>query len=134
MRYTGGCLCGAIRYEVEGPLGALVYCHCGQCRKAQGTAFASSAPVPAAQFTLVAGAEHLKCHHATPAKGRYFCAECGSPIYSRLDGGDVLRLRAGSLDGPVPLVPAAHIFTADRANWFEITDTLPRHPGREPGR
>lgn len=134
MRHTGSCLCGAIRYEVEGPLGALVFCHCGQCRKAQGTAFASSVPVPVAHFTLLAGAEKLKCYRATPHKGRYFCADCGSPIYSRLDDGAMLRLRAGTLDGPVEIVPTAHIFTADKANWYEITDALPRYPGREPGR
>lgn len=134
MRHTGGCLCGAIRYEVEGPLGPLVFCHCGQCRKAQGTAFASSVPVPVARFTLVSGADKLKCYRASAPKGRYFCAECGSPIYSRIDGAETLRLRAGSLDAPVALVPAAHIFVADKASWFDITDDLPRHPAREPGR
>ena len=134
MQHTGGCLCGAIRYTIEGPLGALVFCHCSQCRKAQGTAFASSVPVAARQFSLQSGAEKLKCYRATPHKGRYFCADCGSPIYSRIDGADSLRVRAGSFDCPVDLVPSAHIFVADKASWFEITDALPRYSGREPGR
>lgn len=109
-------------------------CHCRQCQKAQGSAFAASVPIPADDFELVSGSECLKAFRATPSKGRFFCGECGAPIYSRVDGKDVLRLRAGSLDPPVQLTVRAHIYTEARAAWFEILDTVPRYPGQEPGR
>jgi hypothetical protein len=52
----GSCLCGGIQYEIDADLGPVTNCHCGQCRKASGSAFASNASVPAASFRFVAGA------------------------------------------------------------------------------
>ncbi len=132
--HSGGCLCGRVRYEVRGPLGALYFCHCRQCRKAQGSAFAANVPVASDTFRLVAGADALRSYCATPNKARCFCGECGSPIYSRVNGRDTLRLRAGTLDEPVDLRPAAHIFSAERAAWHLIGDDLPQHRGFEPRR
>ncbi|WP_428422404.1 GFA family protein [Methylibium sp.] len=131
----GGCLCGAVRYELDGPPGPIVLCHCGQCRKAQGSAFAVVAPVPAAHFRLVAGAERLRSHESSPGKWRSFCGDCGSPIHSRRDAHpELLRLRIGSLDPPFDQRPSAHIHVASKAPWWQIDDTLPQHPGVEPGR
>ncbi|MGD9602165.1 MAG: GFA family protein [Gammaproteobacteria bacterium] len=109
-------------------------CHCRQCQKAQGSAFVASVPVPVEDFELLSGADALKAFRATPAKGRYFCGECGSPIYSQVDGRDVLRLRAGSLDPPADLAVRAHIHTEGRAAWYPIADATPRYPGQEPDR
>jgi hypothetical protein len=136
----GGCLCGAVRYRVEGGVaafGRVVLCHCGQCRKAQGSAFAANAPLAAAQFTLLQGADALVDRASSPHKRRAFCGRCGSPIHSRrLDMPDWLRLRIGSLDeAPASLRPTAHIHVASKAAWWELPDDgLPRHAGVEPGR
>lgn len=134
MSLHGACLCGRIRYRVEGKPDALVYCHCSQCRKAQGVAFAANLPVPLAAFRLLSGSDSLAEYRASPGKARYFCRECGSPLYSRIDGAETLRLRAGTLDPGAELVPVAHIFATSAANWHDIMDSLPRYPGREPGR
>ena len=134
MAATGSCLCGAISFRIDPPPRELTFCHCGQCRKAQGSAFATSAPVPAAHFTLLSGSDALRSYRATPSKARYFCGHCGSPIYSQVDGNAMLRVRAGTLDAGVDLTPVAHIYTAERADWHAIGDALPRFPGREPGR
>jgi len=132
---AGGCLCGAVRYRIDGELGPIVLCHCGQCRKAQGGAFAVNAPVRAADFHLLAGAEALKAYASSPGKWRSFCAHCGSPIHSRRDDRpEVLRLRIGTLDTPIAQHPAAHIHVASKAGWWEIADDLPQHAGVEPGR
>lgn len=131
---TGGCLCGRVRYRLAAAPREVYLCHCGQCQKAQGGAFAASVPVAAASFELSAGAEYLKAYRSSPAKARYFCAECGSPLYSQTDGKNVLRLRAGSLDPPVELTIKAHIYTAGRAPWDEIHDSHPQFEGQEPGR
>lgn len=131
----GGCLCGAVRYEVDGPLGPITLCHCSQCRKAQGGAFAVNAPVTAAGFRLLSGADMLRVHASSPGKWRSFCGRCGSPIHSRRDDRpELLRLRVGSLDGPLPVRPALHIHVASKADWWEITDALPQHAAVEPGR
>ncbi|MGR9089509.1 MAG: GFA family protein [Gammaproteobacteria bacterium] len=134
MSITGACLCRRVRYRVDGEPGPLVYCHCSQCRKAQGVAFAANTPVPQRAFHLLSGADCLGSYRASPAKTRYFCRACGSPLYSHVENSDTLRLRAGSLDRGVTLVPSSHIFAPSKASWHEITGALPRFPGREPGR
>jgi hypothetical protein len=133
--YEGSCLCGAIRYEVRGDLGPIVCCHCSSCRKAQGTAFATNAPIKTAEFVFVAGGDLLKSFESSAGKERCFCSVCGSPIFSRRsDRPDVLRLRIGSLDTPIALRPTRHIYAASKAEWFDILDGLPQHAELEPGR
>jgi hypothetical protein len=124
---TGSCLCGAVRFTVNGKLGPVIHCHCGTCRKAQGAAFMTSAPVRRKYFALVAGADSVTAYESSPGKQRCFCRTCGSPLWStREDTPDILRLRLGLLDGDPSRRPAAHIWVGDKAPWCEITDDLPR--------
>ena len=133
MSHAGGCLCGAVRYEVTGELAPIQLCHCGQCRKAQGSAFGANIPVAAADFRLLAGQDALREFRASPGKRRVFCSVCGSPIFSQRDAApETLRLRAGSLDGPLAARPALHIQTDSAADWWTIADALPRHGGEGP--
>lgn len=136
----GGCLCGSVRYRLLAPPGAVVLCHCSQCRKAQGSAFAANAPIQRADFQLLAGAEVLGNFESSPGKWRSFCRRCGSPIHSHRDTApEVLRLRIGSLDDEAAaslpaLQPSAHIHAAFKAPWWTIEGLLPQHDGIEPGR
>ncbi len=131
----GSCLCGAIAYEVRTELGPVVCCHCTMCRKAQGTAFATNAPVPAEGFRFLRGEEVLASYPSSPGKWRCFCPRCGSPILSRRDDKPgVVRLRIGALDTKLAARPAAHIHVASKAEWFDILDGAPQYPGEEPGR
>jgi hypothetical protein len=134
LMHQGSCLCGKVKYEIHGGLSSAVYCHCSRCRKASGTAFASNAPIAEQDFVILTGAEALK-DFATPAgTHRIFCANCGSPVYSRRDTlPGVLRVRLGLLDTPLAKgeAPAAHIFAASKASWFEIRDGLPQHAERQ---
>jgi hypothetical protein len=130
----GSCLCGAVRYRIEGDLGPIVCCHCSMCRKAQGTAFATNARVPASRFRVVAGESALRAYRSSAAKERVFCGTCGSPLFSRRDGSDEVRVRIGTLDSRIDARPGAHIHVASKAEWWQIDDDLPRHPGFEPGR
>lgn len=130
----GHCLCGSIHYQYTGELGPIALCHCSQCRRAQGTAFATNSPIQAAQFTLVSGQEALKEYESRPGKKRAFCSNCGSPIYSRLDARpELLRLRIGTVTSPIAARPSHHIYAASRAEWFEIDDDLPRYAELEDG-
>lgn len=134
-RIHGACLCGGIRFHCRTRPGPVVYCHCSQCRKAQGVPFGANSPVPAAAFVIDEGEELLRAFRASPGKQRVFCARCGSPIYSKLDGADVVRVRTGLLDAGSGLLRAhAHIFYDSHASWVEAADDLPRYAGHEPGR
>jgi hypothetical protein len=125
---TGSCLCGAIQYEIRGPIGPGFYCHCARCRKASGSAFASNAVVAADDFVLVKGEDALKTYVAATGLHRSFCAHCGSPIISRREGVPQVRVRLGSLDTLLGQGPQAHIYVDSKADWWEIRDELPRYP------
>jgi hypothetical protein len=128
--YTGGCLCGGVRFSVNGDLQPIQLCHCAQCRKAQGAPFASNMPVGMDSFELHSGAELLRHFESSPGKERTFCGRCGSPVYSRrASRPGVLRIRAGLFDQPLPVRPVFHQYVADKANWWSIDDDLPQFPG-----
>jgi hypothetical protein len=129
--YEGSCLCGAVRYEITGELGPIYLCHCSRCRKATGSAFNSGTPIQKQQFHLITGQETLKEFESSPGVHRVFCGACGSPLYSKRDTApERLGLRIGTLDTPIPDKPSAHIFVADKAEWFDIHDGLPQYPER----
>jgi GNAT superfamily N-acetyltransferase len=125
---TGSCLCRGIRFEITGDLGLIAQCHCVDCRKAQGSAFAVNTGVAARDFRFTAGEELLRCFESTPGKHRCFCSKCGSPVYSRRDDApDIVRPRLGLLDGDIGAKPAVHGWTSDKAPWERLPDDgLPR--------
>ena len=123
----GGCLCGGVKFRVTGKLGPAGFCHCKQCQRASGSAFASNAPVRTKYFALVAGAELVAEYESSPGKFRAFCSRCGSPVCSRRDSEpEIRRLRLGSFDGDPGRRPQAHVWTSAKAPWHEITDGLPQ--------
>ncbi|MDK1682370.1 GFA family protein [Acinetobacter terrestris] len=129
--YSGSCLCGGLRYEVHGEIGDIVQCHCQKCRKANGTAFASNAPIRKADFKIVQGEHLLKKFQSSATTQRCFCADCGSPIISiKAETPDLYRLRIGTLDTPLQQKPTQHIFAAFKAEWDSICDGLPQYDER----
>jgi hypothetical protein len=131
--HRGGCLCEAVRYQIDGDLAPIQVCHCEDCRRAQGSAFAANVPVDAERFRLIAGDARLRAYESSPGKERVFCSVCGSPLFSRSSAhpGKV-RIRAGSLDADAPVRIGFHFFTASKAGWWPILDDLPRYPGPRP--
>lgn len=125
--YSGNCLCNGVCFRILCELEPIQICHCSQCRKAQGTPFATNTPVKETAFQLDSGAELLKSFEASPGKQRVFCSTCGSPIYSKKDAlPRVLRIRAGLINEPLSSKPAAHFYTDSKANWWPINDDLPQ--------
>jgi hypothetical protein len=125
----GGCLCGGVRFRISGKLGPAGFCHCKQCQRASGSAFAANAPVRARYFALAAGEELVSEYESSPGKYRAFCRRCGSPVYSRRDSEPELRrVRLGTLDGDPGRRPLAHVWVSAKAPWYEIHDALPRYP------
>ena len=130
MAYTGSCLCGGVSFRIEGELEPIQVCHCRQCRKAQGGPLVTVVPVAASAFRLLSGEELLEAYESSPGKQRLFCSACGSPVLSRrhsLPG--VVRVRAGLIDGPLPVRPAWHAHTGSKCNWWAIEDGLPQYEG-----
>ena len=120
---TGGCLCGAVRYEVRGPLTDVHICHCGQCRRQSGHYVAATgAKRSDFAFTEERG---LKWFRSSEWAKRGFCAECGSALFWD-DGGDEIGINAGSLDQPTGLTTTKHIFVEDKGDYYEIADDLPQ--------
>jgi hypothetical protein len=129
--YRGACLCGRIRYEYSGRFGTPIFCHCQQCRKAQGTAFATNVPIEVAKLNIVGGEELLKAYESSPGKKRVFCSVCGSALFShRDDNPDVVRLRMGTLETAIDFKPVAHFFVGSKAEWYDIHDDLPQFAER----
>ncbi len=126
----GSCLCDAVRYEVSGPLAGALNCHCSMCRKAHGAAFRSRAAVKAGHFRWVAGEALVTYYESSPGNHRGFCRVCGTPLLSRFDhDASVFGLPLGALDDDPGIKPKRHVFVADKAPWFDITDELPQFPG-----
>ncbi|WP_293864267.1 GFA family protein [uncultured Alsobacter sp.] len=121
----GGCLCGAVRFRVTGPLREIVACHCSMCRRATGTFVAATAAADADM--VVTGADTLTWFRSSDEAERGFCRQCGSNLFWRRPGSGRTSILAGSLDQPTGLAIARHIFVADKGDFYEIGDEAPRH-------
>lgn len=131
---SGGCLCGAIRYEIDPPFERMLHCHCSRCRKSTGTAHATNLAITPAQLRWIAGEDRITRFELpnTAAFGKWFCSQCGSPV-PRVSRSGRTIVPAGSLDDDPPLQPSAHIFWSSRAAWDCPSDGLPTHDGYPPG-
>lgn len=127
---TGACLCGAVRYEVEGPVRGLTHCHCSMCRKHHGAPFASFVAARAEHFRWVAGADSIR-DFAGPSYVRRHCVTCGSKVPTPM--GEMVSIPAGNLLGELGEVGGSHVFAGSRAPWHTIADDLPRHDAAPPG-
>jgi hypothetical protein len=127
----GACLCGAVRFEVEGELPGPDAYHCSQCRRSSGHYFAST-DVPRSALK-VEGEENVAWYRSSAKVRRGFCSTCGSPLFWDPDGLDWTAVAMGAFEGPTGTRLAKHIFTADKGDYYEIgEDGLPRHE-RPPG-
>jgi hypothetical protein len=120
---TGGCQCGQVRYRSTGePLGLYV-CHCRECRRQSASAFGLSLQVPAGGFSVTSGAPRVWTRPT--GSGRrldcHFCPTCGSRLWHQTVGdAATLTIKAGSLDEPVDLSVATHIWVRSRMPGVEI--------------
>lgn len=122
---SGGCLCGEVRFELRGDLRPVVACHCTQCRKSGGHYTAATAVRP--ENFILLKQSGLRWYRASQTAQRGFCGACGSSLFFRPDSGDRIAIFAGALDGETGLRLVAHIFTADKGDYYEIADDLPQH-------
>jgi len=125
---TGGCACGAIRYECNAEPVLILNCHCRDCQRSSGSPFSSFIVVASEAFKIVKGSPRI---HASPSEmggmtRRGFCADCGSPIQGRPDGvPHIVAIRTASLDNPGGFVPQMDVWTSDAHPWENRDPALP---------
>lgn len=125
----GACLCGRIKFEIEGNPRFMYQCHCGKCRAASGASFVTNIIVDADKFSITAGKESLAAYESSPQKFRHFCSACGSPIYSQGEKTkQVVSVRCGTLKQDPGVRVAYHAFVASKAAWADICDGQPQFP------
>ena len=123
--HKGSCLCGAVRFEVEGDLPGPDACHCVQCRKHSGHYFAST-DIPRARLT-VHGGENVRWFQSSEKVRRGFCATCGSSLFWDPVHRDWTAVAMGAFDNPTHTRLAKHIFTAHKGDYYDIAEDLPQH-------
>jgi hypothetical protein len=121
----GSCLCGAVRFTVDAPLGHPDACHCTACRKSSGHYFAS-VDVPKSALTIT-GEKALHWYQSSEKVRRGFCGTCGSSLFWDPVFRDWMGVAMGALDGPTGTTLGVHIFVAEKGDYYEIADGLPQN-------
>lgn len=119
----GSCHCGAVSFEVTGPLRDVIYCHCKQCRKQTGHFVAATRAENKA--LTINGQDKLTWYEASPEARRGFCSTCGSILFWKAHNSENTSIMAGSFDAPSSLNEGFHIYTGDKGDYYEICDGLP---------
>lgn len=124
---SGSCLCGAVGFVVTGPMRPVIACHCTQCRKSSGHHVAATS----AHRDQIAVTGEVTWYQSSDTARRGFCGTCGSNLF--WDGeGENLSIFAGAIDGPTGLKIAGHIFCADKGDYYDLPEDLPRSGGYDP--
>jgi hypothetical protein len=131
---TGGCLCGAVRFEVTELLVSSGYCHCTRCQRRTGTAASPGARIAPGSLRVIAGEEHIRAYEPEEGFAKVFCTACGSSLWSRSqEDPDVFSIRLGAFDDDPGIRPTYRQFVAYAAPWEPIPDDgLERFPEGRP--
>jgi hypothetical protein len=127
---TGGCNCGAVRFEVTAPLLLASYCHCRRCQRRSGSACSANAHPAPDTFRIVSGGDRLRVWSPNEGGEKWFCGDCGSAVFGRNVGhADPIGIRMGAFDSDPGIRPSVRQFVLYVAPWEPIpNDGLPRFP------
>jgi len=125
--FVGKCLCGAVRYAVEGPFLYAGYCHCSGCRARTGSAFSAFAGIERDKLRVTSGADSIATFALNPDNIVSFCRLCGASPFSLVHDAAFFHVTLGTLVDDPGIRPTIHIFVGSKAPWHEITDALPRY-------
>ena len=118
VRASGGCLCGAVRYQVHGPLRPVVSCHCEMCRRTSGH-YVAATQAKAEDLELVED-RGLKWYRSSEVARRGFCGECGGNLFWARDGAEQISIMAGTLDPPTGLETVLHICIESKSDYHAL--------------
>ena len=125
--HAGSCLCGAVKFRVEGDLKAPDACHCSQCRKQSGHYWASTNVSTSA--LAIEGEDKLAWYQSSEKVRRGFCSTCGSFLFWDPLDHDVIAVAMGAFDKPTGTKLHVHIFVDDKGDYYDIADGLEQRPG-----
>jgi len=127
---TGGCGCGAVRFELTEPLIGAGYCHCTRCQRRTGTGASANGHAAPGSLRVLSGEDRMRAWKPADGWEKWFCGDCGSALFSRSpDDPDKVGVRLGALNDDPMLRPAYRQFVAYAVPWERIPDDgLPRHP------
>lgn len=126
MQWTGGCLCGDVRFKISDAPEFVEYCHCAKCRRSVGAPVMAWALVASKDFELLSG--NLSEYASSPGVQRTFCGRCGTSVtYFAEQDPARIGVSTASFDDPDKVAPDVHIWRSQRLSWFETADSLPRY-------
>ena len=129
----GHCECGLISFEADCEISDFSHCHCSQCRRLHGAAYATFAEVEATSFRYLSGEGQIKAYKSSPDSDRVSCSNCGSNILvTTKSHPQYVYLSMSAVDGDPAHPPAYHAFVGSKAPWHEITDDAPQYEGAPP--
>jgi hypothetical protein len=128
--HRGGCLCGAVSYEVTGPLRPVIACHCEQCRRTSGHYV--SATAAARRDVVIRGEGALKWYQSSATARRGFCGACGSNLFFDREGRETIAIMAGTLDTPTGLRTVNQIFAEEAGDYYNLPHGVPVHDSHDP--
>ena len=133
LKWTGGCLCGAVRFELKSAPFDAGWCHCRTCQLNSGAPAMVFASVADGDWVAVEGNDSVRTVQSSSFGHRAFCGACGTPLYMKVDHHpETVDFSLATLDDPATMTPGFHIFYASRIAWAEAGDDLPRHDGFRP--
>ena len=128
MGLSGGCLCGAVRYELQSEPYDCGWCHCRTCQLNSGAPAMVFATVPAGDLVWTKGGGKVRSVASSSFGHREFCSDCGTPFLMKVDHQpETVDFSVATLDKPEAIEPTFHIFYGSRIGWFHPGDDLPRH-------
>ncbi|MCO6185837.1 GFA family protein [Rhizobium sp. L1K21] len=133
-KYSGSCLCGHVKFEIEGEFEHFFLCHCSYCQKDTGSAHAANLFSTKAKLTWISGEGSVSTFKLPSTRHhKSFCSRCGSALPNLQMNGALVVVPAGSLDTKVAIAPDAHIFCHSRADWDVDLEQRPQLPGSPTG-
>jgi hypothetical protein len=129
--HGGGCLCGRLRYRIDGPIDSVGHCHCGMCRRSSGGIVVTWVMVPAERFTFTSGTPGV--YQSSQHGKRSFCRDCGAQItfWSQRSPAEI-DITLGTLDEVRDYPADRHVYVKDRLPWLRLDEGLPEHEGGTP--
>ena len=121
---TGRCECARVSFQISGEINDFSHCHCSQCRRLHGAAFATFAGVERSAFKYTSGELDISSYESSGGLSRLFCSLCGSNILVALPSEpDALYIAMGVIDGNPTLPHSYHIFMGSKAPWYDLTNS-----------
>jgi hypothetical protein len=134
MGLTGGCMCGAVRYELQSEPFDCGYCHCRTCQLNSGAPVMAFASVANGDWLVTQGSDRIRRRRSSSFAERLFCGACGTPLAIDYDiQPETFDFSVATLDDPDAIAPEFHIFWASKLSWFQPADDLPKHDKVRPG-